>query len=101
VVADRTLARLVDDMRTGLTRLHSDVRVVETSVDLHMEFRGVVICRVVPYRGLLHFQIGEDPVWETRLRSPGEFPEVMNRIVRTFLRAYSQSPALPNVAPPS
>lgn len=90
VVADRSLARLVDDVRAALGQLHGEVRVVESPVDLQAEFRGALICRVVPYRELLHFQVGEDPVWETRLRATHEFPQVMERIVRTFLREYAR-----------
>jgi hypothetical protein len=91
IVADPSVARLVDDVRTALGRLHSEVRVAETSVDLQAEFRGVVFCRLAPYRELLHFQVGHDPVWETRLRTAAEFPPVMERIVRAFLHAYARA----------
>jgi hypothetical protein len=87
VVADRDLERLVDDTRLALTSLHSEVRVEETSVEMRGEFRGAVLCRVVPYRELLHFQVGENPTWEARLRTESEYAEVMERIVRAFLRA--------------
>jgi hypothetical protein len=88
VVANPALARLVDDLRVALARLHSDVRVMETSMELRAEFHGVAICRVVPYRELLHIQVGEDPMWEARVRKANEFPQVMDRVVRAFLRAH-------------
>ncbi len=91
VVANPALARVVDDLRVALARLHSEVRVVETSMELRAEFRGVAICRVVPYRELLHIQVGHDPMWETRLRSAREFPQVMDRVVRAFLQAFARS----------
>jgi hypothetical protein len=91
VVADRAVARVVGDLRVALARLHGDVRVVETEVELRAEFRGVIICRVVPYRELLHVQVGQNPTWETRLRSAGEFPDVMHRIVRAFLHAFARA----------
>ena len=90
VVANPALARLVDDLRVALARLHGDVRLVETSMELRAEFHGVAICRVVPYRELLHIQVGEDPMWETRLRKASEFPQVMDRIVRVLLRAVAR-----------
>jgi hypothetical protein len=92
VVTDRAVARVVDDLRVALARLHGDVRVVETPIELRAEFRGAVLCRVVAYRELLHIQVGQDPVWETRLRTADEFPEVMDRIVRAFLRACAREP---------
>ncbi len=101
VVANQALARLVGDLRVALARLHSDVRVVETSLELRAEYHGVVICRVVPYRELLHIQVGQDPMWEARLRRANEFPQVLDRIVRVFLRALAR-PAPPGThTPPS
>lgn len=97
VVANPALARLVDDLRVALARLHGDVRVVETSMELRAEFHGVAICRVVPYRELLHIQVGQDPMWETRLRKASEFPPVMDRIVRDFLRAVARPAPLGGV----
>jgi hypothetical protein len=92
VVADPVVARLLADLRAALPRLHGEVRVTETPVDLRAEFRGALVCRVVPYRELLHIQVGENPMWETRLRTAYEFPHVVDRIVRTFLRAYAHAP---------
>lgn len=99
VVANQALARLVPDLRVALARLHSEVRVVETSMELRAEFHGVVICRVVPYRELLHIQVGQDPMWEARVRKANEFPQVMDRIVRAFLRALAR-PAPPGTHVP-
>jgi hypothetical protein len=94
-VADPAVGRLVDDLRVALGSLHGDVRVVESSLDLRAEFRGTDICRVVPYREVLHIQVGQDPLWETRLRRTEEFPEVMDRIVRVFLRVLAHGPGTP------
>jgi hypothetical protein len=80
------VARLLYDLRRVLAGLHSEVRVVETAAEIRAEFRGASLCRLVPYRELVHVQVGEHPTWETRLRSPGEYPDVVDRIVRAFLR---------------
>lgn len=82
---------LIDELCTLMPRLHSEVRVQETPYELSIQFRDVSLCRVVPYRELLHVQVGQDPVWETRLRSAREWPEVMERIVRAFLRALART----------
>ncbi len=91
VVTDPKVARLLDDLRVALPRLHGDMRVVESAMDLRAEFRGELVCRVVPYRELLHVQVGEEPMWEARIRSTREFPHVIDRIVRAFLRVYARS----------
>jgi hypothetical protein len=90
VVADPALARRLDELRAALARLHREVRVTETSMDLQAEFRGVPLCRVVPYRELLHVHVGESPEWETRVRHASEFPPVMDHVVRAFLRAFAR-----------
>jgi hypothetical protein len=90
-VADRELGRQVDELRVLLPRLHSGVTVCETPYELLVQFREKSLCRVVPYRELLHVQVGQDPVWETRIRSAREWPEVMDRIVRVFLRAVARA----------
>lgn len=90
VVADRALAHRLDELRAALARLHSEVIVTETSMELQAEFRGVRFCRVVPYRELLHIQVGDNPTWETRVRHAGELPLVIEHIVRAFLRVYAR-----------
>lgn len=84
---------LVGELCALLPRLHSEVRIRETPSELFVEFRELPLCRVVPYRELIHVQVGQDPVWETRVRSSREWPEVMDRIVRTFLRALAGTTA--------
>ena len=91
LVENHDLGALVGELRTLLPRLHSEVRVQETPYELSVQFRDMLLCRVVPYRELLHVQIGQDPVWETRLRSARDWPEVMDRIVRVFLRALARA----------
>ena len=54
------VARMVGELRDAIVRLHSDVRVVESSLDLDAEFRGVTFCRITPYRELVHIQIGQN-----------------------------------------
>ncbi|HET6348016.1 MAG TPA: hypothetical protein VFH88_02935 [Candidatus Krumholzibacteria bacterium] len=92
-VARPDVARLADELRDTLARLHSGVRVTESSVDLVAEFRGVTFCRVAPYREVLHVQVGNDPVWESRIRTADELADVTARIVRAFLHVFADEPA--------
>jgi hypothetical protein len=68
-------------------RLHQDVSVTLSGIDVRAEFSGRTLCRIVPYRELIHVQVGEDPVWETRMRSESGYAESVHRIVDEFLRA--------------
>jgi hypothetical protein len=70
--------------------MHTDVRVVESGVDFRAEYGDAVICRVVPYRELLHVHVGADPTWEARIRSETAYADVMERVVGVFLRCVSQ-----------
>lgn len=79
-------ARLVETVAS----LHRDVAVSGTGVDVRAEFRGRLLCRLVPYRELLHVQVGDDPTWETRVRTEGDYLEAIDVLVRTFRRMASR-----------
>lgn len=72
-------------------RLHQDVAVVVSGIDVRAEFAGGTLCRIVPYRELVHVQVGEDPMWETRMRTDLGYTESIHRIVDVFLRAAAAS----------
>jgi len=72
-----------------LENLHGDVVVRKSELDLRAEFAGRTICRVVPYRELLHVQIGDTVVWETRVKTETGFMEAMGRILEAFLKLAS------------
>jgi hypothetical protein len=93
VIARPDVAGMVGELREAIVRLHSGVRVVESPLDLSAEFRGVTFCRITPYRELIHIQIGQDPMWEARLRTAGELPEVTARVVRAFLDVFARGQA--------
>jgi len=95
VVARLDVARLSGELRDTLFRLHGDVRVVESAVDVIAEFRGVTFCRIAPYRELVHVQVGHAPVWESRIRTADELPEVKARIVQAFLHVFAHTPTGP------
>lgn len=72
---------------TEVGRLHPGVDVTVTGVDVRAEFNGGTLCRIVPYRELIHVQVGEDPMWETRVRTDAGYLAALDRIVDAFLRA--------------
>jgi hypothetical protein len=86
VVTDQSLRRLYGRLVGILGSLHTDVSVEESSVELRALFGEKPLCRVVPYRELIHMQIGSDPTWEVRVRDSGDFAEAVDRLLRVFLR---------------
>jgi len=67
------------------------VRVVESGVELRADFENHLFCRVVPYRELLHIQVGTDPTWEIRVRDRAAYAGAVDRIFREFLRLAAKS----------
>lgn len=86
VIADKSVRALFDRLIADLGRIHTGVQVQESPVDVRAEFDGTVICRVVPYRELLHVHVGTDPTWEARVRTEAAYVELMERVVGVFLR---------------
>jgi hypothetical protein len=78
-------ARLVDE----LASLHADIELMGTGVDIRAEFQGRTLCRLVPYRELVHIQVGDSPVWEARIRSERDYLDAVDMILRAFVRMTS------------
>jgi hypothetical protein len=70
-----------------LARLHGDVSLSVGTVDIRAEAWGRQLCRIVPYRELIHVQVGEAPMWESRVRDEAAYLEAIDMILSTFLRA--------------
>lgn len=85
---------------TSLESLPGSVRVVESRVDLRAEVGEQLLCRIVPYRELLHIQVGGDPGWEVRVRDRGAYFEAVDRILREFCRIASRGTGGPRPSPP-
>ena len=85
IIVDRTLRQLYDRLIDALRGLHADVAVSESAVEARAEYDGRTLCRIVPYRELVHVQVGDPRVWEIRVRDTAGFHEVLDRILRTFL----------------
>ena len=70
-----------------VSALHDDVRVEEGDVDVRVAFGDHALCRMVPYRELVHVQIGAEGTWETRVRDEQGFRMLADRLLREFVAA--------------
>jgi hypothetical protein len=43
----------------------------------------------VPYRELVHIQVGDSPVWEARIRNERDYLEAVDMMLRAFVRMAS------------
>ncbi|MDH3197729.1 MAG: hypothetical protein OEO21_05760 [Candidatus Krumholzibacteria bacterium] len=85
VIADRVVRGLYHRLLAFVSALHDDVRVEESDVDVRVAFGEHALCRVVPYRELVHVQIGTEGTWETRLRDEQGFRVLADRVLREFV----------------
>jgi len=99
IIVDQSVRSMYIQLVDTLRRLHSDVRVEETGVELRAGFERRTLCRVVPYRELLHIQVGSDPVWEVRVRDRSGYLAVTDRILREFCQLVAES--VRRVSPPT
>jgi hypothetical protein len=86
-VGDPEVRRLCHGLVGELARLHEAVVVSPGPVDIRAEAWGRQLCRIVPYRELVHVQVGERPTWETRVRDEVSYLEAVDMILSAFLRS--------------
>lgn len=75
--------RLIDELEC----LHSAVSMTAGAVDVRVDAWGRQLCRIVPYRELIHVQVGDERTWETRVRDEDSYVEALDMILSAFLRA--------------
>jgi hypothetical protein len=68
-----------------LANLGESVEVISGPVDIRAEIGGATICRLVPYRELIHIHIGDDPVWEVRVRNETGYLDAIDTILDVYL----------------
>lgn len=85
IISDASIRRRFDDLLGLLEGLHERVTVSIGNVDVRVEYDGKLLCRVVPYRELIHLQIGDSPTWEIRVGNDKGYAEAVDRILKTFL----------------
>ncbi len=72
--------------------LGDDVRVRRGPMEVRAEVAERTLCRLVPYRELVHVLVGDSPAWETRVRTPDDVFDAADRIVTAYLRRAAESP---------
>jgi hypothetical protein len=68
-----------------LANLGESVEVIAGPVDIRAEVSGTTICRLVPYRELIHIHVGEEPVWEVRVRNETGYLDAIDSILDVYL----------------
>jgi hypothetical protein len=77
----------------ALASLDERVTVDASRVELRFLYDGVFLCRLAPYRELFHVQIGEDPMWETRVRTEETLVAAIDRVLLGYLELYASRAA--------
>jgi hypothetical protein len=95
IIVDQSVRAMYLRMLGLLRSLHRDVSVEESGVELRVDYGRHILCRVVPYRELLHVQVSEDPLWEVRVRDRAAFEETVERILRAYCRLAARAPGTP------
>jgi hypothetical protein len=92
VIDNVTIRGYFHELIDILRGLHEDVAVHLGPVDIRVEYASRTICRVVPYRELIHIHIGDAPVWEVRVRNEAGYLEAVDGILDVFLDFVSRGP---------
>jgi hypothetical protein len=85
VIANVTVRGFFCELVEILADLHERVEIQHGPVDIRAEYAGNCICRIVPYRELIHIQVGEAPAWEVRVRDEAAYLDAIDRILDTYL----------------
>jgi len=89
VIANVTVRGFFCELIEILTELHERVEIQHGPVDIRAEYDGNCICRIVPYRELIHLHIGDSPVWEVRVRDEAAYLDAVDRILDVYLSIVS------------
>jgi hypothetical protein len=92
VIANVAVRGYFHELIEILANLHEDVAVRWSPVDIRAEFAARTICRVVPYRELIHIHVGDAPAWEVRVRDEAGYLEAVDRILDVFLAFVAAGP---------
>lgn len=92
-IRNQEIRALFNDLMEKLPEIHPEVSREVSPVEARFTVRERCLCRVVPYRDLIHVQIGEEPCWEVRVRGEQDYREAFDRILRELLGLLSLSPS--------
>jgi hypothetical protein len=85
VIANVSVRGFFHELIDILSNLHEDVDVRRSPVDIRAEYGARTICRIVPYRELIHLHVGDSRVWEARIRDEAGFLDAVDRILDVYL----------------
>lgn len=92
VIANVTVRGYFNELIEIVSSLHDEVVVNFGQVDIRAEFGTRTICRIVPYRELIHIHVGDSPAWEVRVRDEAGFLAAVDRILDVFLDFVAAGP---------
>ena len=93
VIANRELQELYRRFIDSVRDIHEDVVLEVSHMEIWVRFDDTVLCRIVPYRELFHVQVGEDNIWEIRVRNRSGCLETLDRVLSRFLEEYAKRAA--------
>ena len=92
-IADGSVRLLFERLVDEIGNVHPDVETTTTSVEMQLSYRGELLCRLVPYKELVHVRIGEPPGWETRIRSEHALLDAIDRVLMRLLEVHAATAA--------
>ncbi len=93
VIANRELQELYRRFIDSVRDIHEDVVLDINHMEIWARFGDSVLCRIVPYRELFHVQVGQDNIWEIRVRNRSGCLETLDRVLSRFLEDYAKRAA--------
>lgn len=84
-ISDRSVRGLFELVLDTVLSLDERIALEASRVELRIICDGEFLCRLAPYRELFHVQVGEDPAWETRVRTPEACEEAADRIIQRYV----------------
>ncbi|UCH84138.1 MAG: hypothetical protein JSW50_00160 [Candidatus Latescibacterota bacterium] len=90
-IANQRVKVLYDNFLDAVCGIHEEVNLSTTRVELRILFRNALLCRVVPYRDIIHVQVGDKNPWEIRIRNEESCVDTLDRVLARFFDIYSSS----------
>jgi hypothetical protein len=88
-IGEERLRGLYTRMLDALGSFSGSLDAEVSAVEARFLYRGRFLCRIVPYREIIHIQIGDSPTWETRIRDDSGWAQALDRLFERFLEIYA------------
>jgi len=90
VITNQELRELYRRFIDSVRDIHADIVMEVNHMEIWARFDDTVVCRLVPYRELFHVQVGQENIWEIRVRNRLGCLETMDRVLSRFLEIYAK-----------